>query len=105
RLTERGVAEARELTAQLSSSWVVLGGLAVRRGSEVISELEALKKTYNGRSPLELLKLLVSKLEAEGENVIWHLRGVDEKKVAQSLISVSKQLSRELKGASREVLW
>jgi DNA-binding MarR family transcriptional regulator len=105
RLTERGVAEARKLTAQLSSSWVVLAGLAVRRGSEVISELEALKKTYNGRSPLELLKLLVSKLEAEGENVIWHLRGVDEKKVVQSLISVSKQLSRELKSALREVLW
>ncbi|MCC6059617.1 MAG: hypothetical protein LM563_05180, partial [Thermofilum sp.] len=102
---ERGVAEARKLTAQLSSSWVVLAGLAVRRGSEVISELEALKKTYNGRSPLELLKLLVSKLEAEGENVIWHLRGVDEKKIIQSLISVSKQLSRELKSALREVLW
>uniref|UniRef100_A0A7C4BA29 Uncharacterized protein n=1 Tax=Thermofilum pendens TaxID=2269 RepID=A0A7C4BA29_THEPE len=104
RLTERGAAEARKLAAQLSSSWVVLGRLAVRKGSEVLSELEALKKTYNGRSPLELLKLLVSKLEAEGEDIIWHLKGVDEKKI-QSLISVSKQLSKELKSALREILW
>uniref|UniRef100_A0A7C1P0J0 Uncharacterized protein n=1 Tax=Thermofilum pendens TaxID=2269 RepID=A0A7C1P0J0_THEPE len=104
RLTERGALEARKLAAQIAGSWVVLGGLVVRRGSEVISELEALKKTYNGRSTLELLKLLVSKLETEGENIIWHLRGVDEKK-AQSLISASKQLSKELKSALREFLW
>lgn len=101
RLTERGVAEARKVYGQITGSWVVLRGMAVRKGVEVLSELEALKKSYNGRSPFELLKLLVSKLEAEGENILWHLRGVDED-LKNSIVSLVKQLSKEIKSVVRE---
>ncbi|MEM0222953.1 MAG: hypothetical protein QXS92_02340 [Thermofilum sp.] len=101
RLTERGTAEAKKLQGQVQSSWIILRGMAVRRGVEILGELEALKKTYNGRSPLELLGLLVSKLEAEGDSILWHVRGVDEN-VKQSIMSLVKQLSKEMKSLVRE---
>lgn len=100
RLTERGVAEAKKLQGQLQSSWIILRGVAVRRGVEVLGELEALKKTYNGRSPFELFGLLISKLEAEGDNIFWHVRGIDEN-LKQSIMSLVKQLSKEMKGVVR----
>lgn len=105
RLTERGVVEARKLYGQLQDSWVVLRGVAVRRGVDVLGELEALKKTYNGRGPLELLKLLITKLEAEGDNILWHIRGIDEN-MKHNIMSLVKQLSKEMKNSLREPhLW
>jgi len=104
RLTEKGAAEARKLARQLADSWVLLGGFVVRKGSEVLGELEAMKKAYNGRGPLELLKLLASKLETEGENYIWKLRGIDERS-ARNIIRTFKQLSRELKSVAKEFNW
>ncbi len=100
RLTERGVAEAKRLHRQVQASWVVLRGVTVRRGADVLGELEALKRTYNRRSAFELFKLLVSKLESEGENILWHVRGLDDRS-RQSLLSLVKQLSKEIKSVAR----
>ena len=64
KLSTRGLYEAEKLMERVRSSWVIVGDLVARRGDRVISELEALKKTYNGRALTEYLKLILDKLES-----------------------------------------
>jgi len=68
-LSPRGVQEASRLVEKLRSSWVLVGGLVAREGSKVISEVEALKKTYNGRGVATCLKLMLDKLDSP-DNVL-----------------------------------
>lgn len=61
-LSPRGAEEASKLVERVGGSYVLIGGTAVRKGDEVLSELEALKKTYNGRRLKEGLRLILDKL-------------------------------------------
>ncbi|WP_460025147.1 hypothetical protein [Infirmifilum sp. SLHALR2] len=101
RLTDRGVAEARKVYSAFSNSWVLLNGLVLRKGADVIAELEALKKTYNDKSPLELLKVLASKAESEGEAFVKRFRLQSERQ-EKLVLGIAKQLSRDLKLLTRE---
>lgn len=100
RLTDKGVAEAKRLFSAFSGGWVLLNGFVLRRGSEVISEIEALKKTYNGRSALELLKLLAAKLESEGDAFLKRLEL--QGRSGKVVLEIAKQLARDLKVLTRE---
>jgi len=73
KITEGGSDEARRLFKLFSESWLLVHNTVLRQGSEVLNELEALKKTYNGKSVTELIGLLASKLDAEGTFFIQHL--------------------------------
>lgn len=68
-LSPRGAQEASRLLEKLRSSWVLVGGLVAREGSKVVSEVEALKKTYNGRGVTACLKLMLDKLDSP-DNVL-----------------------------------
>ncbi|MEM1852419.1 MAG: hypothetical protein QXR56_01890, partial [Thermofilaceae archaeon] len=47
----------------------------VREGSKVLSELEAMKKTYNGRDITELLKLFLDRIDdPESTFDLWFTR-------------------------------
>ncbi|MEM1509511.1 MAG: hypothetical protein QW291_07625 [Thermofilaceae archaeon] len=61
-LSPLGVEEASRLAEKASGSYMFIGGAAIRKGDDVLSELEALKKTYNGRGLKEGLKLILDKL-------------------------------------------
>ncbi len=69
RLTERGLSEAAKLAESLKRSWVFVGSALVREGSKVLSELEALKKTYNGKDLIEWIDLLIKKIDSQ-ENLL-----------------------------------
>ncbi|QOJ79542.1 hypothetical protein IG193_03535 [Infirmifilum lucidum] len=101
RLTDRGVAEARKVFSEFSNSWILVHGFVLRKGSEVISELEALKKTYNDKSPLELLKVIASKVESEGDAFVKRLR-LQSERHEKLVIGIAKQLARDLKVLTRE---
>ncbi len=101
RLTDRGVAEARKVFSAFSSSWVLVHGFVLRKGSDVVSELEALKKTYNDKSPLELLKVIASKVESEGEAFVKRFR-LQSERHEKLVIGIAKQLARDLKLLTRE---
>ena len=102
RLSDTGVAEARKVFSTFASSWVVLHGFVFRRGSEIISELEALKKTYNNRTPLELIKLLAMKIDSEGEAFVKRL-GLQNERREKLIVDFARQLYRELKLLTREM--
>ncbi|ABL78186.1 PadR family transcriptional regulator [Thermofilum pendens] len=102
RLTETGSDEARKIFKAFSESWLLMRGVALRRGSEVLGELEALKKTYNGKGLVELARLLASKVEGDGASALNHLEGVSKEWV-EYFVYLLKRLSKELKPTSRQV--
>jgi len=63
-MTPRGEEAARRVVAKVKNSWLLIGDIVLREGSKVLSEIEAVKKTYNGRGVLESLKLILDKMEA-----------------------------------------
>ncbi len=101
KLSDIGVSEARKVFSTFANSWILLNGFVLRRGSEVLSELEALKKTYNGKSPLELLRVMALKIDSEGEVIIKRL-GFSSERQGKMIIDMAKQLARELKILMRE---
>lgn len=62
-LTAKGAAEAASLAERVKGSWVVVGEVMIREGTEVLSELEALKKTYNGKEIADWMKLFLERIE------------------------------------------
>ena len=64
-LTERGSAAAAGLVNEMTRRWVMLDGFIVREGRRILEELESLKRTYNGRSPRMLLKVILDKIRNE----------------------------------------
>ncbi|MEM0042795.1 MAG: hypothetical protein QXF46_01925 [Thermofilaceae archaeon] len=86
-LTEKGAFEASKLAEKVGESWISIGGVMVREGSKVLSELEAMKKTYNGRDITELLKLFLDRIDdPESTFDLWFTRDEIEylKKVYRS---------------------
>ena len=64
RVTAAGRREGLRLIDRVRRSWLLLRGFVVKRGKQVIDELTALKRTYNGRGPATLLKLLLNHVES-----------------------------------------
>lgn len=62
-LTEKGASEAARLAEKVREKWIVVGNIIVREGSKILSELETMKKTYNGRDITELLKLFLDRID------------------------------------------
>jgi len=62
-LTQSGEAAARRILEKIKGSWILIGDMVLREGSRVLSELEAVKKTYNGRGIHSSLQLILDKLE------------------------------------------
>ena len=63
-LSPKGVGESARLLERIKNSWVLVGELVAREGSRVLSEIEALKKTYNGRGVKTYLRLILDKLDS-----------------------------------------
>jgi len=84
RLSEKGVVEAARLADRVKSSWVSIGEVIFREGSKVLGEIEALKKTYNGKNISEWLDLVLKKIDSQdnilekffSESEIEFLRGI-----------------------------
>ena len=64
-LTDRGLSRYRDITRRGKNRWVLLKGFVAKPFTQVAEELEALKRTYNGRSPKSILKVLLSKARSE----------------------------------------
>lgn len=62
-LTDKGALEAYGLVEKMRKSWVVVGDVVVREGSRVLGELEALKKTYNGKDLNDWIKLFLERID------------------------------------------
>lgn len=77
RLTERGLAEAAKLVEEVKHSWVFVGSVLAREGSKVLGELDALKKTYNGKDLAEWVDLLIKKIDSQ-ENILERVFDGDE---------------------------
>ncbi|MEZ0345988.1 MAG: hypothetical protein ABWK01_05515 [Infirmifilum sp.] len=101
RLSDQGVSEARKVFSTFANSWILTNDFVLRKGAEMISELEALKKTYNDKTPLELLKVLASKIDSEGEAFVKRLNLESERR-ERMIIDIGKQLLRDLKLLTRE---
>ncbi|MEM0024022.1 MAG: hypothetical protein QXG48_04070 [Thermofilaceae archaeon] len=87
-LTEKGTFEAFKLAEKVEENWIAIGEVMVREGSKVLSELEAMKKTYNGRDITELLKLFLDRIDnPESTFDLWFTKDEIEymKKVYRSL--------------------
>jgi len=98
RLTERGLLEAVKLAENVRRSWVFVGSVLVREGSKILSELDALKKTYNGKNLIEWVDMLVKKIGSQ-ENVLERVFSEDEmsylKKIYEQYYKI-KQLDQTL---------
>ncbi|MCX8180749.1 MAG: hypothetical protein N3E41_05190 [Thermofilaceae archaeon] len=64
KLSDRGVREAELLYEKVRKSWVIIGDLVARDGSKLLGELEALKKTYNGKDLLEWLRIFMERIDS-----------------------------------------
>lgn len=69
KLSEKGLVEAAKLADKVKRSWVSIGGVVLREGSKVLSELEALKKTYNGKDAVEWLDAVLKKIDSQ-DNIL-----------------------------------
>jgi DNA-binding PadR family transcriptional regulator len=65
KLSEKGLVEAARLADRVKSSWVSIGEVIFREGSKVLGEIEALKKTYNGKNVSEWLDLILKKMDSQ----------------------------------------
>lgn len=89
KLTSSGRGIADKLLRRVKSGWIVFRDILVRSGGKVLDELTALKKTYNGRGPAELLKLVLNQLNST--NNIFRVRFNDRE------ISYLKKIYRSYK--------
>ena len=62
-LTDKGALEAYSLAEKVRKTWVLVGELVIREGSKILGELEALKKTYNGKDLNEWIKLFLDRID------------------------------------------
>lgn len=63
KLSQKGSLEARRLAETVKESWVLVDNIVTRQGKEILEELEALKKTYNGKGLVEWMRIFFEKLE------------------------------------------
>jgi len=68
--TQRGGERSKTLAARLRRGYAVFGGFAVRRGAEVLDELAALKRVYNGLGFVEAGVRIASLILAGDERVV-----------------------------------
>ncbi len=64
KLTNEGRIIAERVIKRVKKGWIVFKDVLIRKGSKVIEDLTALKKTYNGRGPAELLRLMLNQLNS-----------------------------------------
>ncbi|RLE59918.1 MAG: hypothetical protein DRJ35_04635 [Thermoprotei archaeon] len=100
-LTTKGEYRSKNLFKKLHSGWIVSKGFVIRIGTEILQELEALKKTYNGKSLVELLQLLASKIEAERENVFLNLPG-DSENIIDTAIKYAREFLKDIRRLKRK---
>jgi len=93
-LTERGLLEARSLAERVRRGWVFVDDVVVKEGSKVLSDLEALKKTYNGKSVYEWMKIIVDKVSSPESPF-------DQRFTSEEIESMKKILSQALKRRQR----
>jgi DNA-binding PadR family transcriptional regulator len=95
KITEEGVDDARRLLKLFSDNWLLLRKTVVRPGLEVVNELEALKKTYNGKSVSELMRVLATKIGTEGTQFISHLATGSDCGWVSYVYYLARQISSE----------
>ena len=65
-LTEKGKSRAIYLMNSISNKWILSADkLIIKQGKNILSEIESIKKTYNERSNLTILALLIEKIIEE----------------------------------------
>jgi len=64
-LTEAGKIRANRIIAKIRRNNILLEKIVIRRGSEVLSELEAIKKTYKDKPLLFILNRILKLYEGE----------------------------------------
>jgi|GEM_PF-1446792 len=65
-LTEKGKSRAIYLMNSISNKWILSADkLIIKQGKNILSEIESIKKTYNERSNLTILVLLIEKIIEE----------------------------------------
>jgi len=84
-LTTQGATQFAELLRKLRGRWVLLDGLVAKPAERLIEELEALKRTYNGKSPKSILRLLLNKVRSE-DTVVTARIGKDAVEYLKTLI-------------------
>lgn len=99
--TRRGAGRARALAARLRDGHVLLRGFAVRRGLDVLGELEALKETYNGLGVLEVAERLASLAVKGDERVLSAVEGAEVPALRLYAKNFLKELERLREGAHR----
>ncbi|RLE77099.1 MAG: hypothetical protein DRJ44_02815 [Thermoprotei archaeon] len=83
-LTERGRSRAIYLMNSIANKWVLSADkLVVKQGKNILSEIESIKKTYNNKSNLTILALLIDKI-------------VEEKHTYLVMDSLEKEILREI---------
>ena len=103
-LTNKGAERAKKTFFKFRESWLLLKGFIVRKGEDVVNELEALKKTYNGKSLLELLRLLASKVEAERESLFLNTE-IKDQKTLDALLNYARTFLKEMKRRGGRSNW
>lgn len=64
KLTNEGRTVAEKIIKSVKKGWIIFRHVLIRKGNKVVEDLTALKKTYNGRGPAELLRLMLSQLNS-----------------------------------------
>lgn len=96
--TQRGAERAKMLASKLRRSYVVFRGFAVRRGVEVLEELESLKKVYNGLGFLDVGVRIASLILSGDERVLSRFSSEE----LPALRIYAKALLEELKRLRRQ---
>lgn len=103
-LSLKGELRSKNLAKRLERGWIASRGFVVRKGADILQELEAIKKTYNGKSLIELLQLLASKIEAEKENVLLNLPG-SSGDIVDVVVKYARDFQRDLSRVRRRGEW